>query len=148
MVLIIDVQGFKSENNKFLVKELAAFDGTRTCHYLFKSPYSFDSLPKEYQKQANWLTTHHHAIEWTQGYTRFHHFADIIKHLTADVKEVYVKGKEKAKFIQGFTKTCVVELPESPPLTPSNSCCFYHSKEICICALSNVYYLHHNFVMN
>lgn len=141
------MQGFKCENNKFIVKELAAFDGSKTCHYLFKSPFSFDCLPKEYQKQANWVSAHHHGIEWNQGYTPFYQFPNIIKHITKNVQTVYVKGTEKANFIRRYTTACVMELPESPRLAPADASCFYHNKDICSCALSNTYFLYNNFVM-
>lgn len=146
-MLIIDVQGFKCENNKFLVKELAAFNGSQTCHYIFKSPFNFYCLPLEYQQQAKWVTAHHHTIDWNQGYTPFHQFPHIMKQLTNNVEEIYVKGAEKARFLQRYTKACVIELPESPPLSPSDCCCFYHKKQTCICALSNVYSLYNIFVM-
>lgn len=147
MPLIIDVQTFRTQNNKLIVKEFGAFDGSRVCHYVFKPPFAFDRLPVEYQKQANWLMAHHHAINWNDGFTHHFLFPQIINHITRDFKEVYVKGKEKADFVRTFVKIPVLELPETPALKQELGSCFYHMNEYCICALTNVYNLYDNFVM-
>lgn len=148
MPLIIDVQGFKTGNNKFIVKEFAAYDGTRICHYIFKQPFPFNCLPIEYQKQANWLMSHHHAIDWIDGYTKHFLFPKIISDITTNVTEVYVKGREKADFIRKHITATVLELPETPQLEQKTANCFYHKNDICICALSNVFNLYKDFVMH
>ena len=147
MPIVIDVQGFKTEKNRFLVKELAAYDGCKICHYVFKPPFTFDCLPYEYQKQANWLTANHHCIKWGTGFVPLHKFSAIIPQLTDTTQEVYVKGKEKADYIQKYTRTPILELPDSPAIQQEGSSCFYHSKNLCICALTNVYNLYNQFIM-
>ena len=147
MPVIMDVQGFKTNNNKLIVKEFGAYDGYHTCHVVFKPPFPFDCLPVEYRKQANWLMAHDHAIEWNAGFTQHFMFPQIIKHVARDATEVYVKGKEKADFIRKHIDNPVIELPETPALTKRPGSCFYHMNEICICALTYVYYLYENFVM-
>ena len=52
--LVVDVQGFKIENNKFISKELAAYDGRKICHYVFKPPFNLNQLPPNLTKEANW----------------------------------------------------------------------------------------------
>jgi len=147
MPLIVDVQCFKTNHNKLIVKEFAAYDGTRVCHDVFKPPFALDCLPVEYQKQANWLMSHHHAIDWNTGFTPHYLFPQIIKHITRNVTEVYVKGKEKTDFVRKYITIPVFELPETPALKQELGSCFFHINEYCICALSNVYNLYHNFVM-
>lgn len=146
-MLMLDVQGFKIENNKFIPKELAAYDGTQTCHYVFKSPFDIRYLPSDLLKQADWLMKNHHCILWDEGFTPIHKFSDIIKNLTEKVDRVYVKGKEKAQYIRKYSLKPVIELDEDPPLQQGESHCFNHSKSPCICALTNVYYLYNNFLM-
>jgi len=148
MRLVIDIQGFKVENNKFIPKELAAFDGFKICHYVFKPPFEIGYLPPELYKQAQWLTKNHHCILWNEGYTPVHKFSEIIKNLTEKVDNVYVKGKEKSDFIRKYSLKPVVELCEYPALQKEKPNCFYHSQIKCICALNNVYYLYNNFLMN
>lgn len=146
-LLVIDVQGFKVENNRFIPKELAAYDGKKICHYIFKPPFDIKYLPPDLLKQIEWLFKNHHCISWHTGFTPIHKFADILKNLTEKVDIVYVKGKEKTEYIRKYSAKPVVELDEQPSLEKRESLCFYHTKSLCICALSNVYYLYNNFLM-
>ncbi|CAH2000674.1 unnamed protein product [Acanthoscelides obtectus] len=50
--LVTDVQGFKIEHNKYIVKELAGYDGQQICHYVFKPPFALDLLPPDLQEQV------------------------------------------------------------------------------------------------
>jgi hypothetical protein len=147
MNIILDVQGFKIENNKFIVKELAAFDGVRVSHFIFKSPFRMDYLSPDLHKQAEWLMRNHHCIDWREGFTPLHKFGDIIKSLCNKVDYVYVKGKEKSEFIKKFTITPVIEIDEQPTLKPRDPSCFFHLRKPCFCALSNVYYLYDQIFM-
>lgn len=148
-MLVLDIQAFKISGNKFLVKELAAFDGLRTCHYVFRAPFAFDRLPLEYRKQALWLMKNHHSIEWEAGSTPSHLLRDILLYVTKSFSEVYVKGKEKAEFLKKYLTIPVLELPEeSTNLKLGQPSCFYHKNPTCICALSNVYTLYTNFSMS
>lgn len=146
MMLVVDIQGFKIENNEFIVKELAAYDGVKMCHYIFKPPYPFELLSPDIEKQVTWLTRNHHCIKWDDGFTPLHTFVHIIQNLTSKADYVYVKGNEKANYIRHFISKPVLELGEQPTLKKSIPKCFYHSNKICMCALSNVYYLYENFI--
>ena len=142
MPLVLDVQGFKNEKNQFLIKEFAGYNGSYTFHCIFKPPFEYEDLSKEYKKQANWLMAYHHCIDWEAGFTDYNLFPNIIQHLTKNVVQVYVKGKEKADYLSKFLKTPVLTLPESPPLQQQQKSCFFHSRDICMCALTNVYTLY------
>lgn len=146
-MLTLDVQGFMIENKKFIPKELAAYDGNQICHYIFKPPFDIKFLPSNLQKQAAWLIKNHHGILWKEGFTPVHKFTDIIKTLTEKVDQVYVKGKEKAEYIRNYSSKPVIELDEVPPLQKERPTCFYHSESICMCSLTNVYYLYNNCLM-
>ena len=150
MRLIVDIQGFKDEKNTFLPKELAAFDGHRISHYIFKKPYPLDFLSPECHRQAVWLMKNHHCINWNEGFTPHHYFSNIIEKLTEEVEVefVYVKGVEKAAFVKKYSKKPVIEIDEQPALPIGTPKCFHHSKSTCMCALSNVLYLYDNFFMN
>lgn len=147
MSVFLDVQGFKLERNKFLPKELALFDGIRICHYVFKPPFNLNYLPPDLVQQATWLMNNHHCIDWEIGFTPVHNFSEIMKTLTANVETVYVKGKEKTEYVRKYSSATVIELAEQPVIHPTEPSCFYHLHNPCICALSNVFFLHENFVM-
>ncbi|KAJ8980524.1 hypothetical protein NQ317_008321 [Molorchus minor] len=128
MPLILDVQGFKAEKNKFIVKELAAYNGHKTAHYIFKPPFSLKLLPPDLEKQVNWLTNNYHCIHWNEGNTPYYNVGKIIQNLIESDEKIYVKGKEKAEYIKEFSSKPIYELEEHPPLRFSEPQCFYHLK--------------------
>lgn len=147
-MLFVDVQGFKTNGNLFLPKELAVYDGDHISHYVFEPPFPFPQLDPDFRQQAMWLMLNHHCIDWEKGATPLHAFPDIIKQLTQNADIIYVKGLEKANFIRRYVTAPVQELEEQPKLTTSKPSCFYHSRQNCYCALSIVYSLYTNYVLS
>lgn len=147
MRVIIDVQGFKIENNKFIVKEFAAYDGKNICHYIFKPPFPMRMLPSNLYKQAIWLTENHHGLNWKDGFVPLHQFPAILQYVTSKSDGIYAKGKEKVEYLQKYSSKPVFELDEQPALEQQEPRCFFHTSDLCICALSNVYYLYDIFLM-
>lgn len=145
--LVVDIQGFKLENNKFLVKEFAAYDGFHICHYVFKPPFPIRLLSPDLHRQATWLMNNYHFIDWNIGFTPVHQFCNILQSLTKQVDMVYVKGMEKANYIKKHSLAPVYEFDEQPSLQLMEPKCFYHTSNNCICAISNVYFLYKNFIM-
>lgn len=147
MSLVVDIQCFKIEKNKCIVKELAAFDGKRMYHYVFKKPFSFELLEPELQREAEWVMKNYHSIPWDSGFTPLHNFVSIMKDLSSKADRFYLKGREKAEYIGRYTSKPVVELEEQPRLQKSSVSCFAHNNNISMCALTNVYFLYQNFIM-
>lgn len=145
--IILDVQGFQIEDGKtFVVKELAAYDGKKLNHCVFKPPfqYSFLSLPE--RRNVIWVEENYHGIRWQSGYTDLEHLSKIINEICTNYDIVYVKGKEKAILINSYLKDkSVVEIPqdEEPSLSrfPGKPKCFAHFRTYSHCALSNVFLL-------
>jgi hypothetical protein len=148
MNLVLDVQCFKRENNKFMAKELAAYDGEKISHFVFKPPFPFEMLSHDLQKQANWLTRNHHGIDWSSGSIPMHLFGDIMQDITTSADRIYVKGREKADYLRKFIPKPIIEFDEEPALSKGAPRCFYHSNNFCMCALTNVFYLHEHFIMS
>lgn len=144
-IFIIDIQGFTIEKNKFIPKELAAYNGTEQCHFIFKQPWPKKMLIPTYQKQVEWLENNHHSIDWKEGFTPLHKFHNIMFNLSGKADVFYVKGREKSKYLQKFTDKPVKELNEQPALNKMVSECIYHKHKICYCSLTIVHYLYNNF---
>lgn len=147
MRLVVDIQGFKRENNQFIVKEFACYDGKRFGHYVFKSPFPFEMLPPDLQRQATWLMKNHHRLRWNDGFTPLHKFGSILEYYTRAADMVYIKGHEKFMFIKKFCSVPLCELDEQPSLKMTSPKCFYHNNNIGVCALSNVFNLYEAFIM-
>lgn len=148
MIVVMDVQGFKIGNKSFYPKELAIYDGNAVSHFIFRPPFPFKTLPEDLQRQANWLMHNHHCVDWNDGFTPAFMLPKILQRLLRDADTVYVKGKEKAMYLQKFSEKTITELGEQPALRASTPSCMYHTDPICICALSNVYNMYQEFIMN
>lgn len=147
--IVIDIQGYKVENNKFVPKELAAYNGEQYCHFIFKPPFPIEMLPDFYKKQVIWLENNHHCLQWKEGFTPLYQFPKIIQQLSNTADVFYVKGKEKALYLQKYIKNKkIIELDEQPALKKMESKCLYHLNKFCYCSLTITMYLYDHFFLN
>ena len=146
MDLILDFQGFKDNSNHFIIKELAIVtkDGRSIQHWTVKSPFSYLELDQNRQKSCFWNTKYHHGLTWDMGDITIHD----LHHLLTDILKdcyVFVKGKEKADYLQEHFPDCyVIELTDFPSLKnlmEPKIQCFYHRNSKFTCALNNVFRL-------
>lgn len=99
-MLVADVQGFNAP--EFIAKELSFWDGDRLSHYLFKPPFPYTHLNTTLKKQTLWLENNHHGLKWSSGYMCLSELSKILQHETAHAHTVFVKGPEKAVYLQKF----------------------------------------------
>lgn len=115
VIAFIDVQGFKGEHNKFIVKELAlSISLTENYNFFIKSPFGKNKLSKSLQQQSTWLTNNFHFIKWNEGTYTIDHVKEILKQKTSKTKTIYVKGAEKKKWVRDIFKlhTCIVNIED------------------------------------
>lgn len=100
MEFILDFQGFKNQNNEFIIKELAIISTDEQVYelQLFQPPYDLSKLPESVQKQVMWLEKYHHGLFWGTGFKEYNKLKDVFKGVNISGK-VYVKGTEKEKFV-------------------------------------------------
>jgi hypothetical protein len=137
-MVLIDIQGFKITNNKFIPKDLPILKNNKMAHYVFAPPFPSTLLPDDVQYQIKWLSKNHHCIKWDTGFVPHWKFQQILKKVISDGDSVHVKGKEKAKFIEKCIKMPVIELPETPRLESSKPMCLFHISENCYCSMQIV----------
>lgn len=147
MEFILDFQGFKNENNEFIIKELAVLstDEQVSEHLLFRPPYSYHKLPEKVKAQVSWLEKCFHGLSWNSGLKDFDVLNDVLKDVFKLGGTVYVKGSEKYKFIHGLLSGIEIKVldiedfdcPGLPVLKKTwalsnvKSCPFNHSSENC-----------------
>lgn len=151
MNAVVDLQGFKGENNEFIVKEVAALIHKYfNVHFIIKPPYRINYLPSELQRQARWLTKNYHGIAWEDGWSTFEDAIKIVSNALQN-KTVYVKGEEKKQWLEKFLQKkpfAIYNLDDLgyPTLQRLKNCyatprCLSHSGH---CALQNVYLLQYH----
>lgn len=145
--MFVDLQGFKTDKNEFIVKEFAYDTLDYTQLFLIKPPFPFSKLTKSEKRLTRWLEIHF-GITWHEGYVDFREFKRVIGNHIKD-KTIYVKGLEKIKWIKELYPNCtVIDLGEKYEKVPNlqelckKYCsdeftfnCVYHKKS---CALKNV----------
>lgn len=146
--LVIDLQGFTNVQNEFIVKEFAAYNGVEVTHQVFQPPTRFEDLPPKMKRTVWWLMTNYHCINWDHGSCPLYEFDNIVNHVTKFTEVIYMKGREKVKFLREFLphKT-IIELDEQPRLQRNRPRCSSHSKNPCMCAVTNVIYLYKNSII-
>lgn len=151
----VDLQGFKDNENRFIVKELAIATEDYTNVFLVKPPYPYKKLTVDEKKHVNWIERKR-GILWCEGYINYGEFKKLV-HNILDNKKVIVKGEEKIKWLGELCSNCIIidfgsrgcpnlsKLNKKFDTTEANLNCSYHSN---YCALKNVICLRKWYVEN
>lgn len=97
---VIDFHGFRDNNNRFIVKELAIVGDSFQTQVLFKPPYDQNVLNAKMQRNTRWLTRNVHGIKWEEGGVPYDE--EIIRTLCRPFNIIYTKGLEKVNFLQNL----------------------------------------------
>lgn len=149
MEYIVDVQGFKTAYNGFVVKELAVVslgEDVQPIVYLFEPPHDWNFLAARYKSENSWLTRNYHGLDWRDGEVPYDEFENILKSSVRSANKVYVKGLEKVKWLENIIpKVCNIEALDCPSLAKlhekNNEPCSNHNRKVCRdsnCAARNV----------
>lgn len=108
-IVIVEFQGFRDDNNKYIVKELYIISGGATEAWLFQPPYEVDTLSAERRKSNRWSSRHLHGFDWEEGSTPYEFLEWLIQDRCRD-KTVVTKGLEKTQFLESILKSSVFNL--------------------------------------
>lgn len=101
-ILFVDVQGYKSSKDKFVIKEICMLNEDFRIHEIIRSPYPLNHLSFSYKKQVKWLIDNHHGINWNDGNTSMSKLKKEAKSIINEVDIVLVKGSEKVQWIENI----------------------------------------------
>lgn len=148
---IVDVQGFKKPDNKFVFKELVIIslgEDTQPTVYFFEPPYSYNILPVKYRCENGWLKRNFHGLHWDDGEIPYGDLEDVFQKSIAHAGKIFVKGVEKKSWIQEIISNPVTNLEDigCPSLSKLYNLtkfkpCSYHDQFVCdkpVCAVKNV----------
>ena len=140
MDFVIDIQGFRDSEKKFLPKEVAI-----TClqkkisdHWIVQAPHSFDELPREIKETNTYLAVDVHGIHWFDGEVSIRQLHRHLYNIARVSRTIYVRGVEKARYIEALFGRRVINLEKfkSPTfkqlntMFPDNTRCSTHSTQI------------------
>lgn len=150
MDIVIDIQGFRDADSKFIPKEVAvvAINRNITDHWILMPPYLFSELSETSRKENNWLTRYYHGIEWNDGESNPKYLAIHLREITRSCRRIYVRGSEKARYLQNLLSRNIYNLESISPsfkcLTAKERCTYHGLRERFNnfqCALTNAYKL-------
>lgn len=149
--VVIDFQGLLSTGRTFVIKEIAVVSifNDYVGHWLVKSPNSMISMCKGILQENHRLTREVHGIEWTDGASSEEEIADILHLMSHSLRTIYVKGQEKADYLERFMSSKIINLETLPSLEADelpveNKYCLMHGirhKKQKICALNRAHQL-------
>ena len=86
-------------------KELAIDSLDKDCvaHYLISSSGPIENQSRDIRKQNNWLTLHHHGIDYFDGEVSKREAIKSLKDIFKHARKIYVRGKENWDFINKET---------------------------------------------
>lgn len=149
----IDVQGFKTVGNTFIVKEICLAHKEFELHNIVKSPHMRSELLQIYKRQADRLTYTYHGLVFDSGTLTL---SELVQRTSEHIvgRTLVVKGLEKVEWVKNiYENWCEVDCLNVEDLHPSfkfssktkteiNSICKHHKKlhpfNQSHCALSNV----------
>lgn len=131
----MEFHGFKDNNNRFIVKELAVVGKYFQSQVIFQPPYCFNNLNSKMRRTARWLSRHYHNMRWDDSGAPYDE--QIIRDLCKPFKTLYTKGLEKVEFLREFHDD-VREITWTCP-EPSEVICLLPTHRGCDtkCALRN-----------
>lgn len=153
MWLFVDIQGFKDENNKFILKELAILSTENEFqHFIVKPPYEFKNLPTAQQNQVRWLCKNHYNFKWESGFISLD---NLVQHLSLVLsgKIIYVKGTEKIAWLKdifihihsifNLEDYGYPSIKDLRNLFPNSRKCLLHNGSACAQKNVNLFYNYH-----
>lgn len=110
--VFIDLQGFKSNSNEFIAKEVAVvFNNIQYINFIIKPPFDFKCLSTKRQREANWLTKNYHHLNWNDGTVSYQSVCEFVK-ANVMCSKIYVKGEEKRRWLEKMLQKRVFNMED------------------------------------
>lgn len=159
-IAIVDLQGFQSNENEYVLKELyfsifnyntGIIENDTSQHHTFKKPFDWVHLDRGHRANALWLATFHHGFYWNDGEKNYGEIENCIKPLLRSNLVIYVKGLQKIHWFRALCQNninnldvrniedlnCNIKLSEETYKISNSLHCGKHRK-ITSCARQNV----------
>jgi len=144
---VIDIQGFKTLLNEFVMKEvcIVGVHSGKVYHIFVKSPVCYENLCEKLKSRVNYITKYIHGIYWNSGSVDENTVVEILQKTVKNASRVYIKGSERVKFLKNLLNNTipVVDLDifnfdGNYKIKQVNFSCYYNERHSNLrCALKN-----------
>ena len=153
MDVVIDIQFCKDHKNRVVPKEVAvvALNQDFIGHWIVSSNNRVTHLCDDARKQNDWLTQHHHGLDWTDTGVTLKVLYKNLEEICKRTDKIYVCGNVKTTVLRKITTRNIKNLetdPDCPPfhkLLSTSKYCVQHFIKLnhfkYTCALNNAFKL-------
>ena len=103
MAYVVDIQGFKSMSNQFIIKEICilGIDNNESFHRIVKPLTCYRRLSVELQRRVDWVTRYIHGLPWDLPGCMDHSEIEFMtRKILRKANRVYIKGSERVSFLK------------------------------------------------
>lgn len=137
MDYIVDMEGFKQEENECVLKELAILPVSRSDDvrvFLFKPPFPWRRLTQKCKHENLWYKHFYHGLNWKSGKYSYDQIYHILRENLSDASTVFVNGKIRKEWLKRFRlDVAVVDITELGYLN------FHPPRTVTVCPNHNGY---------
>lgn len=114
MDYIIDIQGLREKDNKFLPKEVAVvpLQGNIIGHWIIIPPHESDGLPNSIKTTNDYVLSHILGIHWFDGDITLRKLHYHVYNIARNARKIYVKSSENTRYVQSIMTRTVVDVAE------------------------------------
>lgn len=101
---VADLQFFRGDEKELILKCISfskLFSDTIEF-FVFKPPFDIVELSPYRRRAARFVTKNFHHIQWEDGFIDYNEINNIIKENLDTAQEIFVKGHEKATFLNSI----------------------------------------------
>lgn len=111
---VIEIQGFRDKDANFVPKEVAivSLQEHIICHWVVLPPHEFVELPSSLRTANDLAASRHFGIHWFEGDITMRKLHYHLYNIARKAKRIYVKGREKARYIQSLMTRTVEDLDD------------------------------------
>ena len=125
MDFIVDIQGFRDTERKFLPKEVAVIclQNPIVNHWIVQAPCNFIELPEDVKNTNSYCAVDIHGINWFEGEVSLRQVHRYLFNIARAARRIYVRGEEKTRYLESLLGRNIFNLEkyDSPTFRKLNS---------------------------
>ena len=125
MDFVVDIQGFRDTERKFLPKEVAVICLQKPIvdHWILQAPCNFIELPEDVKNTNSYCVVDIHGINWFEVEVSLRQVYRYLFNIARAARRIYVHGEEKARYLESLLSRNIFNLEkyDSPTFRKLNS---------------------------
>ena len=114
MDYVIEIQGLRDKDNKFLSKEvaIASLQENVSGHWIINPPHTFAELPRQARVSNDYLSSKILGIHWFDGDISLRKLQHQFYNIARNADKIYVRGSDTSRFVQSMMTRSIVDIED------------------------------------